>query len=103
MARRKQTAAEYIEEHDFEMRVILGELAENAGKLNMLWTLASDQAHASPQLAFDKLIDALVVLDIPVRIERTDGLRTIRSAIKRLDAELPDDEADNSTDPPDLK
>jgi hypothetical protein len=103
MAPRRQTAAEYIEEHDFEMRVILGELAENAGQLNMLWTLASMQALKSPQLAFDKLIEALTVLDVPVRIERTDGLRTIRSAIKRLDAELPDDEDDHSTDPPDLK
>lgn len=94
MARTKQTAAEYIEEHDFEMRVILGELAENGGKLNMLWTLARMGVLEAPERALEDLIDAEIALDIIVRIERSDGLRTLRSAIKRLAAELPDDEDD---------
>ena len=98
MARKKLTAAEYIERHDGEMRVILGELAENAGKLNMLWTLAVSQARQHPHGAMQKLIDAEIKLDIMVRIERSDALRTIHSAINRLDAELPDDEEDLSTD-----
>ena len=35
MARAKATAADYIERHDGEMRIILGEPVENAGKINM--------------------------------------------------------------------
>ena len=35
LARSKQTASEYIERYDGEMRIILGELVENAGHINM--------------------------------------------------------------------
>jgi hypothetical protein len=103
MVRKKQTAAEYIDRHDGEMRVILGELAENAGEINMLWTLAVMQARQHPEGALEKLIDAEIKLDIMVRIERSDALRTIHSAINRLGAELPDDGDDHSTDVPDAR
>ena len=90
MARKKQTAADYIERHDDEMRIILGELAEHAGKINMWWTLAVRAAREHPEQALTDLIDAEIHLDIHVRIELADSLRRIRSAISRLDAELPD-------------
>lgn len=100
MARAKQTAADYIERHDGEMRVILGELVENAGKINMHWVLGRDQAREYPEAALKHLIDAEILLGIIVRIERSDALRTIHSAIDRLGSELPDDGDDHSSDPP---
>lgn len=92
MARKKQTAADYIERYDGEMRIILGELVEHAGRINMWWTFALDAAREDPERALTNLIDAEIHLDIHVRIELSDSLRRIRSAIKRLDEELPDDE-----------
>lgn len=46
MVRTKQTAADYIERHDGEMRIILAELVESAGKINLSWTFARNQARA---------------------------------------------------------
>ncbi len=94
MARRRQTAAEFIDEHDVEMRVILGEMIENAAKANVNWETAVRLVRHRPERAFETLIDAEICLDVPVRIERADALRTLRAAINRLDAELPDDEED---------
>jgi len=90
MARTKQTAADYIEAHDDEMRVILGELAEHAGKINMWWTFAVHAARNDPDQALTHLTEAETHLDIHVRIELADGLRRIRSALSRIAAELAD-------------
>ena len=35
LSRSTQAAADYVERCDGEMRIILGELAENAGQINM--------------------------------------------------------------------
>jgi hypothetical protein len=90
MVRKKQTAADYIDRYDDEMRIILGELAEHAAKINMWWTFAVHAARKHPEQALTHLIDAEIYLDIHVRIELADSLKRIRSAISRLDAELPD-------------
>lgn len=100
MAREKPTAADYIERHDGEMRIILGELVEYAGKINIWWTFARNQARKHPEAALTNLIDAEIHLDHHVRLELTDSLRVIRAAVKRLGAELPDDGDDHSSDPP---
>jgi hypothetical protein len=100
MVRSKQSAADYVERRDQEMRIILAELIENASEVNRLWAMARMQAKGAPEHAFRQLIDAETRLDIAVRIERADSLRILRSAIKRLDRELPDDEDDDSTDLP---
>lgn len=92
MARNKQTAADYMERHDAEMRIILGELVENAGRINMWWTFAHSTVRQDPQRAFELLIDAEIHLNNHVRLELTDSLRRMRAVIDRLDAELPDDE-----------
>jgi hypothetical protein len=94
MVRNKQTAAEYIERHDGEMRVILGELAENAGQINMWWTLAVGSVREDPERALELLIDGEIHLHHHVRLELSSGLRRNRAAIDRLNAELPDDEDD---------
>ena len=100
MACKKETAAEYIERHDGVMRIILGELFENASAINLWWGHASSVVRTDPDGAESLLIDAEIHLNHHVRIELSDSLRYIRSALSRLDAELPDEEDDHSTDPP---
>ena len=78
MARTKQTAADYIERRVGGMRII-----------NMWWTNALDAARENPELALSNLYDAELHLGTHVRIEVSDSLRRIRSAIKRLDSERP--------------
>lgn len=97
MAGTKQSAADFVEGHDGEMRIILGELAENAGKLNMLWTFALHHVREDPHRALTLLIEAEILLEIHLKIERADSLRRIRSAIRRLGATLPDE--DDQDDP----
>jgi hypothetical protein len=92
MGRKKQSAADYIEEHDLEMRVILGEMVENAAKANAYWMYARLWARDRPEEALKSLVEAEIVLDVPLRIERTDALRRIGAASKLLDSELPDDD-----------
>jgi hypothetical protein len=99
MARRKLTAADYIQKYDGEMRVILAELAENAGKINLWWALAASKARRHPDRAMTDLIDAEIHLDSHVRLELADSLRRIRAAINLLDDELPDDDDAASADP----
>jgi hypothetical protein len=94
VARSRQTAADYIEKYDDEMRIILGELLENAANINLWWMSARHAARSHPDRAMTLLIDAEIHLNIHVRIERADSLRRIRAAIARLDAELPDDDAE---------
>jgi hypothetical protein len=96
MVRKKLTAAEYIERHDGEMRIILGELVEYAGKINLWWTAARNQARERPEDALTNLIDAEIYLDNHVRVELSDSLRRIRAAISRLDGELPDHDSSDS-------
>jgi hypothetical protein len=91
MARGKVSAADFVEAHDDEMRIILGELVENAGKLNRLWETARRVVRKDPDYALTLLVEAEILLGIDVRIERTDSLQRIRSATRRLDKELPDD------------
>ena len=89
MARTKESAADYIERRDAEMRIILGEFAEYAANINVWWTNALDAARENPELALSNLYKAELHLGIHVRIEVSDSLRRIRSAIKRLESERP--------------
>ena len=92
MARGKRTAADYIERYDAEMRVILGELAENAARVNLHWAAAAYFVGRDPERAMQELAEAWVALTTAVPIERVDALRRINAAMKLLDRELPDDE-----------
>ena len=53
MVRTKQAAADYIERHDGGMRIILAELVESAGKINLSWTCARKQAREHPEDALE--------------------------------------------------
>lgn len=91
MPRQKPSAAEYLERHDAEMRLILGELVEYAGRINLWWRHAALVVRDHPEQALTDLIDAEIHLSVHVRIELADSLRRIRSAITLLGAELPED------------
>jgi head-tail adaptor len=92
MPRRNISAADYIERHDAEVRVILGELVENAARLNLHWAAAAYHVRRDPERALKELAEAEVVLSVAVRIERIDALRRISGASDLLDGELPDDD-----------
>lgn len=98
MARSKQTAARYLATHDQEMRVILGEMIQNAAKANVHWDAAERSIGVDPERALEHLADAWVVLKTIIRIERTDALRVVERTMALLDTELPDDD-DHSSDP----
>jgi hypothetical protein len=98
MPRQKPSAADYLERHDAEMRLILGELVEYAGRINLWWRNAALVVRNHPERALTDLIDAEIHLSVHVRIELADSLRRIRSAITLLGEELPEDEDDASAD-----
>lgn len=89
---RRLSAAEYIGRYDGEMRVILGELVENAARVNTHWAAASQLVRHHRERALKELADAWVALTTAVPIERRDALRRINAASNLLDRELPDDE-----------
>jgi hypothetical protein len=91
---KKLSAADYIERYDGEMRIILGELAENAAIANLNWAHAALSVRQSPEAALKHLADAWVALATAVKIERRDALRRINAASDLLDAELPDNDSD---------
>ena len=97
MARRKLTAAEYIERYDGEMRVILGELAENAARANNHWTMAVDVVRRNPERALEELSEAWVALATSIKVERSDALKLIDRASALLDRELPDEDESQPT------
>lgn len=99
MPRKRATAADYMERHDPEMRIILGELVENAARVANWWTSARLEVADHPDRALRTLADAETHLDIHVRIELSDSLRRIRAAMDRLDRELPDDTGDSEAAP----
>src|SRR5436309_461725 len=97
MARRTVTAAEYVEGHDDEMRIILGELVENAAKASLHWAAARRLIRDNPDAALTDLVHAEIALKTFIRIERTDALRVIDRASALLDRELPN--PDDGTSP----
>jgi len=90
---KKVSAADYIERYDGEMRIILGELAENSAIANLNWAHAAHSVRRSPETALKHLADAWVALNSAVKIERLEALRRINAASDLLDAELPDDDS----------
>jgi hypothetical protein len=55
----------------------------------MWWTNALDAAREEPEVALSNLYKAELHLGTHVRIEVSDSLRRIRSAIQRLESERP--------------
>jgi hypothetical protein len=93
MASKKPTAVDYIERHDEEMRLRLGEMAEYAARISVWWNTARVRAHQRPDEALAKLVEAEVSLDEYVQFAATDCMRKIRAAVNRLETELPEGRA----------
>jgi hypothetical protein len=87
---KKQTAAEYLHARDPEVRIILAELAEYAGKANWHWSFAVALVDEYPDKAMDHLVELEILLAHHISLERLDTIRAARAALTKLDRELPD-------------
>lgn len=94
---RRLTAAEFVADRNSEVSIILAELVESAGLVARSWQLAVGSVATDPERALQHLVDAQVRLENHVRLERIDTLKVIRQAIRKLDAELPDDGSAHTT------
>jgi hypothetical protein len=97
MARRKQTAAEFIEGYAQFVPLVLGDMIEHLGQAAQEWSLAVEAAHRGDlDGALKHVVEVEIAVDIPLRVGRSE-LRSITDrAGKRLDAELPDDDEEES-------
>lgn len=98
MPKKKLTAADYLESRDHLMRIILGEMVQNAANANVHWDAAQRLIGQNPDAALEHLAEAWVALDVPIRVERADAIRVLNRTMQLLDSELPDDD-DHSSDP----
>ena len=87
---KRQSAADYLKARDPEIRVILAELAESAGKANWHWSLAVEYIDQYPEKALEHLVKLEILLEHHIHLERLDTIRATRAASARLDRELPD-------------
>ena len=95
MARRKQTAAEYIEANALLVPLILGDLVEHLGHAAQEWSLAVWAAREGDlEKALTHIVEVGIAVDIPLRIGRRELHSTCNRAGNLLDAELPDDDED---------
>ena len=93
MARRKQTAAEYLEANAMYVPLVLGDLIEHLGLAAQHWSQAVYAARDGDlETALKFVVEVDTDLDIPLKVGRS-GLHSITERAGRLlDGELPDDE-----------
>ena len=93
MARRKQTAAEFIEANALYVPLVIGDLVEHLGDAAQRWSQAVYAArNGDLDKALQFVVDVDVNIDIPLKVGRS-GLHAITERASRLlDAELPDDD-----------
>jgi hypothetical protein len=93
MARRKQTAAEYIEVNTLLVTLVLGEMIEELGLATQAWSQAVSAARSGDlENALKYIVDIGIAVDIPIRIGRRELRLICNRAGNLLDAELPDDD-----------
>jgi hypothetical protein len=93
MARKRQTAAEYIEGNALLVPVILGDMAEHLGHAAQEWSLAVWAARdGKPEMAVKHIVEVAIAVDIPLKVGRSELRAITERAANRLDAELPDEE-----------
>lgn len=92
MARRKQTAAEYIEAKSFFVTYVLGDAIEQLGKVTQAWSTTVLAARTGDlDKALTHVADAGIQVDV-VRVCRSELRSVFERAGSLLDAELPDDD-----------
>ena len=93
MARRKQTAAEYIEANSLLVPFILGDLVEHLGHAAQQWSQAVWAARAGDlDKALTHIVEVGIAIDVPLRVSRSELRSISERSWNRLDAELPDDD-----------
>lgn len=80
----------FLKKRDAEIRQIIADLSANVLSVEKAWHAAESTVRDDPSSALDSLVDAEVLLQTHIRIEVRDIKRAVRSAIRLVDAELPD-------------
>jgi hypothetical protein len=80
-------AKAWLREKDGGVRIIAAEMAEYAGRVNVLWALALDALEADPDGALTKLVDITILLENHLPLEVQDILSVAREGSERLAAE----------------
>lgn len=97
MARRKRTAAEFIERYALFVPLVLGDMTEHLGKAAQEWSSAVEAARRGDlDKALTHVVEVGILIDIPLRVGRSELRSITERAGNRLDAELPDDEEESN-------
>jgi hypothetical protein len=95
MARRKKSAAEFIEGYALFVPLVLGDMTEHLGKAAQEWSLAVEAARRGDlDKALTHVVEVGIAVDVPLRVGRSELRSITERAGNRLDAELPDDDED---------
>jgi hypothetical protein len=95
MARRKLTAAEYIESQALLTPLIIGDMIEHLGTALQSWGLAVEAARRGDlDRALTEVVAVEINCDIPLKVGRGELRAMMGRAGRLLDLELPDDHAD---------
>ena len=93
MAKKRQTAAEYIEANAMLVPMILGDMAEHLGQAAQEWSQAVWAARAGDlDKALTHVVEVGIAVDVPLRVGRSELRAITERAGSRLDSELPDDD-----------
>ena len=93
MAKRKATAAEYIEAKALLVPLILGDMIEHLGEAAQAWSNAVWAARSGDlDKALTHVVEVEIAVDVPLRVGRSELRSIAERAGNRLDIELPDEE-----------
>lgn len=93
MARKRQTAAEYIEANAMLVPLILGDMVEQLGKAAQEWSNAVWAARSGDlDKALTHVVAVGIAADVTLRVGRSEIRAITERAGSRLDAELPGDD-----------
>jgi hypothetical protein len=84
-------AKAWLREKDGGVRIIAAEMAEYAGRVNVLWTLALEGLESDPDGALTKLVEITILLENHLPLEIQDILSVATEGSERLAAEAPTD------------
>lgn len=90
----------WLRERDPGIRIIAAEMAEYAGRVNVLWARALDVVASDPDWSLSRLVDLQILLENHIPLEIDDILKVVREGTERLAAELPDDDDETKGLPP---
>lgn len=98
MARRKTTAAEYIEANALLVPLVLGAMIEHLGQAAQAWSQAVWAARSGDlDKALSHVVEVGIAVDVPLRVSRLELRSMTERAGNLLNAELqlPDENGEN--------